>query len=219
MGGLFLSFEGIDGCGKSTQADLCFEALKKLNLSVIKTREPGGEAVAERIREILLFSEDDVVDSAEALLYAASRAQHVAKVIRPSLESSKIVVCDRFVHSSVAYQGYGLGIDVDTIWKVNQLAMGDIFPDLVFLFDLDIKEAKNRSKKRGDTPSREINTNNEIIGTDRIEERDANFYQRVRNGFLEMATKDKRIVVLDANEPKETLHDKVMEIIRVTLNT
>lgn len=219
MAGLFLSFEGIDGCGKSTQADLCFRSLQEMNIPAVKTREPGGEPVAEKIREILLYSKDEIAHSTEVLLYAASRAQHVARVIRPSLEAGKVVVCDRFVHSSLAYQGYGLGIDIDAIWNINHFAMGGTFPDLVFLFDIDLEEARSRSKARENSSGREISSNNEINNReDRIEKRDLVFYRKVRQGFLELAKNDSRIIVLDGREPIDILHGKVMKAVTRALN-
>ncbi len=213
MAGLFLSFEGIDGCGKSTQAKLCYDALCKKDIKAYLTREPGGEKVAESIREILLFSREDILKETEVLLYAAARAQHVRKVIAPKLAQDNIVVCDRFVHSSVAYQGYGLGFDLKTIWDINSVAMGSTFPDIVFLFDLSVEEAFLRSKARQVVlDSRESGLSSEPLKKDRIENRGYDFYKKVRTGFLEMSN-DPRITILDATKPAEVIHNEVMRII------
>lgn len=210
MAGLFVSFEGIDGCGKSTQAKLCYEAISQASIPSLLTREPGGEVIAERIREILLFAKEDVLPETEVLLYAAARAQHVKKVINPNLVAGKVVICDRFVHSSIAYQGFGLGVDVNTIWQVNSLAMGNTFPDIVFLFDLPVEEALKRSRER--QIGRELSLNSEGSKQDRIEARSQDFYEKVRSGFLEMAN-DQRVKVLDATKSPELIHNDVMAII------
>ncbi len=213
MAGLFLSFEGIDGCGKSTQAKLCYDALCKKNIKAYLTREPGGEKVAESIREILLFSKEEIVKETEVLLYAAARSQHVRKIIAPKLDQGDVVVCDRFVHSSIAYQGYGLGLELKTIWDINSLAMGSTFPDIVFLFDLSVKEAFLRSKARQEVlDSRESGLSSEPLKKDRIENRGYDFYEKVRAGFLEMS-QDPRVKILDATKPVEVLHTEVMNII------
>lgn len=210
MAGLFISFEGIDGSGKSTQAKLCFDALVQKSIPSLLTREPGGEVIAEKIREILLYSQDEVLPQTEVLLYAAARSQHVRKVIEPALAEDKIVICDRFVHSSIAYQGYGLGVDQESIWQINRFAMGNIFPDIVFLFDLSVDAAQQRSQERAQ--SRESLVNSEKSKRDRIEARSFEFYQKVRNGFLEMA-KDPRVKILDATKTPEAIHDKVISIV------
>lgn len=210
MAGLFISFEGIDGSGKSTQAKLCFDALVQKSIPSLLTREPGGEVIAEKIREILLYSQDEVLPQTEVLLYAAARSQHVRKVIEPALAEDKIVICDRFVHSSIAYQGYGLGVDQESIWQINRFAMGNIFPDIVFLFDLSVDAAQQRSQERAQ--SRESLVNSEKSKQDRIEARSFEFYQKVRNGFLEMA-KDPRVKILDATKTPEAIHDEVISIV------
>ncbi|HHY18879.1 MAG TPA: dTMP kinase [Firmicutes bacterium] len=210
MAGLFISFEGIDGSGKSTQAKLCFDALVQKSIPSLLTREPGGEVIAEKIREILLYSQDEVLPQTEVLLYAAARSQHVRKVIEPALAEDKIVICDRFVHSSIAYQGYGLGVDQESIWQINRFAMGNIFPDIVFLFDLSVDAAQQRSQERAQ--SRESLVNSEKSKRDRIEARSFEFYQKVRNGFLEMA-KDPRVKILDATKTPEAIHDEVISIV------
>lgn len=209
-----MSFEGIDGSGKSTQAKMCYDALNELGIKTVLTREPGGEAIAEEIREILLYSKEEVHPITEMLLYAAARSQHVKKIIEPNINCGSVVVCDRFVHSSIAYQGYGLGLDIDTVWQVNKVAMGGVYPDIIFLFDLPVDIALNRSNARRESiDCRESLENSEVNKRDRIEARGNDFYNKVREGFLELA-KDPKVKILDATQPPYIIHKEVMKIIR-----
>ena len=145
--GLFITFEGIDGCGKSTQLNLLYEYLRGKGYDVKLTREPGGSSIGEKIREILLDkSNSDMTDVTEALLYAASRDQHVSTVIKPALEEGKIVLCDRFIDSSEAYQGFGRGLGSEYIHEINGKVMNNL-PDITFYFKLSPEEAAKRIAK------------------------------------------------------------------------
>lgn len=203
--GIFITFEGPDGSGKSTQAKLLGELLKNKGRDVILTREPGGTPIAEDIRRVILTPTVETLDPmAEILLYAASRAQHVAGLIKPALAEGQIVICDRFVHSSLAYQGYGLGREREVVWNINQLAIGDCIPDLTFVLDVETTEALRRVNQRcGKTD----------IQTDRIESRDYQFHQRVREGFRQLAAEDNRLVFVNATRKSiSTIHQEISKI-------
>ncbi|NLW46689.1 MAG: dTMP kinase [Firmicutes bacterium] len=187
--GYFITLEGIDGCGKSTQAKLLYQHLQTKGCRVLLTREPGGTDLAEEIRRVILTPGKEELDPmAEILLYAASRAQHVNYLIKPALEAGQVVVSERFVHSSLAYQGYGLGWDLKLIRDINSLATGDIQPDLIFLLDSTPETSGKRVAKRS-----KINGHN----TDRIEMRGLSFQDRVRTGFLKLAQEDPSIILIN----------------------
>lgn len=174
MNGIFITFEGPDGSGKSTQARLFAQWLAGQGIKTVLTREPGGTPLAERIRGVLLEPTDEEVNPiTEILLYAAARAQHVASLIRRELQSGTIVVCERFVDSTVAYQGYGLGYDLETIYQVNAVATQGICPDWTVLVDVEPEIAAERMGRRG--------------SQDRIEARGLDFQRRVRQGYLMLA--------------------------------
>lgn len=178
MRGIFITVEGGDGAGKSTQLANIKDYMEQRGIRAIFTREPGGTEIAEKIREIILDPQNEgMEDLTEALLYAASRAEHVRKVIAPALEDGITVVCDRFVDSSIAYQGYGreLGAIVETI---NAPAVNGYIPDLTIFLDLDPEVAMNRISNRGH---------------DRLETEGASFHERVHQGYLDMIAKDEKL--------------------------
>ncbi|KKM12884.1 hypothetical protein SY88_01305 [Clostridiales bacterium PH28_bin88] len=179
--GKFITIEGPDGSGKSTQARLLAEYLGKRNRSIVLTREPGGTFLAEKIRGILLDPDTGgMAPEAEVLLYAAARAQHVAEIIRPALAAGKWVISDRFVDSSIAYQGYGRGLDPAMIWEVNRLATGGLVPDLTVVLDIDAEEGLSRiTRQRETTGGRAV--------FDRMEQEETDFHRRVREGYLDLA--------------------------------
>lgn len=188
MRGLFITFEGVEGAGKTTQIALLRAALEAEGRNVCVTREPGGDALAEAVRKLVLHEE--MTPRAELLLFLASRAQNVERVIRPHLEAGDIVLCDRFTDSSLAYQGYGRGLGRDAVHLLNTFATGGLFPDLTFLFDLEPKVGLERQSDRN-----------------RMESETLAFHQRVREGFLTEAANDTtRFCVLDASQPREVLH-------------
>ncbi|MCB6992957.1 dTMP kinase [bacterium 210820-DFI.6.37] len=195
--GLFITIEGPDGSGKSTQIQEITEFFRKRGEPVIVTREPGGTPISEKIREIILDRNHREMDPVtETLLYAASRAQHVAEVIRPALEDGSHVVCDRFIDSSIAYQGYGRGLG-DCVSIINAYAVRDCVPDLTFLMKLDPGIGKSRIKKEEQ---------------DRIEMENAEFHERVFQGYeeLELQFPD-RIVGIDAGREVEAIREEILQ--------
>ena len=196
---MFVSFEGLDGSGKSTQAELLRARLQAEGKDVVATREPGGTELGERVRDLVLHG-GHVAPWAEALLYAASRAQHVEEVIRPALERGASVICDRYLDSSVAYQGVGRGLGLDRVLELNLDAVGGLLPDRTFLLLLDPVEAPGR-----------------LTGEhDRLEREGAEFRARVDAGYRELSVRfPERIVALDGSRPPETLAEEVYGALRV----
>jgi dTMP kinase len=188
MSGLFITFEGADGCGKSTQARFLAEYLEENGVSVVHTREPGGSLVAEKIRDILLDKENAEMDAVtEALLYAASRAEHVRKVIRPALTAGKVVICDRFVHSSYAYQGYGRELGVPLVKQINDPAVDGCMPDITVFINV--------------TPEHAFSRMNEHKERDRLEIEEIGFHQRAFDGFTALSH-EPGMILIDAQGTK-----------------
>jgi dTMP kinase len=190
---MFVTFEGLDFSGKSTQAQLLRAALEERPLPGDRAvrpirflREPGGTRISERLREILLDRKNlELHQTAELMLFAASRAQIVAEIIRPSLARGEIVICDRYADSTTAYQGYGRGIDLEAIRHVNRLATGGVMPDLTLFVDIDVEEIPRRQRASGASP-------------DRMENAGGGFYRRVRAGYLAIAAEEPaRVVRID----------------------
>jgi dTMP kinase len=196
---MFITVEGPDGSGKSTQLQLLVESLKQKGYDIIVTREPGGTTVGNQIREVLLSPDHhEMTPRVEMMLYAASRAQNVEQVIRPALERGAIVLCDRFIDASIAYQGYGLQYDLDQIQSLNEWATNGLTPDLTFLFDLSPERASARMKDRGQL--------------DRIESRDQAFHERVYEGFQTLLKQyPERIIRIDADQSIECIQDEVLD--------
>jgi dTMP kinase len=208
--GYFITLEGADGSGKSTQARLLVEHLKALGYSVILTREPGGTPLAEEIRRVILTPSQETLEPlAEILLYAASRTQHVNQLIKPALAEGKIVICERFIDSSLAYQGYALGRDLELIREINQIVVGDLQPDLTLLLDVDTERSVNRINNRSDTTKTQV---------DRIESRGFSFQEKVRQGYLELAKKDSRIVLINSTQRGiKEIHTEILNILTIRL--
>lgn len=195
--GVFITFEGIEASGKSTLARKIFDWLKESGVQAVLTRDPGGTAVGEKIREILLSAETVIDEKTEALLYAAARRQLVIEVIKPALESGKVVVCDRFSDSFLAYQGYGRGLDLSFLKYLNKEATGGIEPDITFLIDLPVEHAMKRLKEK-----------------DRMELEAIDFHQKIREGFLKIAGENPdRIVVLDGLKTIDELVASIKAIV------
>lgn len=203
--GVFISFEGIEGTGKTTQARLLSERLLSGGYDVILTLEPGGTAIGSRIREILLLPEHKEMSyMTELLLYNAARAQHLTEKILPSINDGRVVITDRFTDSTVAYQGYARGIDLSLINAIDKMATGGIRPDLTILFDLDVEAGLKRN--RG------------VNKVDRLELEDVEFHRRVRDGFLEIAGNEpERFRIVDASKTPEEVSGKVWEIVSAVI--
>lgn len=200
---MFITFEGIDFCGKSTQVELLKEYLVQHNKNVHLIREPGGTEISEKIRGILLDKKNNaMVMETEILLFSASRSQLVREVIRPYLLKGFYVISDRFHDSSTAYQGYGRGLPVDSIMKIHQIAIGDTVPDLTFFIDIPNKVAIERKGKK---------THSDL---DRIEVSDNEFYERVREGYLNLAKKEKRFRIIDGTESISKINEQIINEIK-----
>jgi dTMP kinase len=196
---MFITFEGIDFSGKSTQIELLKDYLIDHNKKVEVLREPGGTEISEKIRNILLDNKNEkLVAEAELFLFSASRAQMVREKIRPYLEKGIYVISDRFHDSSTAYQGYGRGIPIDVVMKVHELAIGESIPDLTFFIDIPVGIANERKKKKAKGK------------LDRIEVGDVEFYNRVRNGYLEIAKKEERFKVINGTQTIETIQNQII---------
>lgn len=198
---LFIVFDGPEGGGKSTQARLLYEHLKKLGYDVVLTREPGGTKMAEMVRKIILSPKLKITPMAELLLYEAARAQHIAEVIAPSLEKNKIVISDRFMDASVVYQGYARGLGVKFVETLNRLVVGNITPDITFILDIHPDEGLSRIKFRTKT-------------FDRLEKENIDFHLKIREGYLKLAQRRKNFYVIDVNnKTSQEVHDTILEIL------
>jgi dTMP kinase len=202
---LFVTLEGIEGCGKTTQVVLLAERLRQRGLDVVVTREPGGCPIADAIRGILLHPDSSALDPrAELLLYAAARAQHVAEVIRPALQRGACVLCDRYLDATVAYQGYGRGLDLSLIAGLNTLATSGLVPHLTLLFDMPPEEGLLRANRRNAA---------QPLDEDRFERESLEFHRRVRDGYLRLARSQERFRLVDAAGTVEEVAARVMTIV------
>ena len=195
-------FEGIEGSGKSFQCQKLYRNLKKANIFPILTREPGGTAIGEQIREILLKNENYTLTyDTELLLVFSARAQHIQEVILPALSSGKIILCDRFTDASYAYQGGGRGIDASRINLLEKWVQGDLRPNLTLLFDLDVNIGMQRSKKRSDA--------------DRFEREEINFFEKIRNTYLERAKNEpQRFRIINSASSLESVKEQIITILK-----
>ncbi len=199
--GVFITFEGIEGSGKTTQIRKLRVFLQGADCTVISTREPGGTPVADMIRDVLLTEHSEkVTDKAELLLYLASRAQHVHSVIKPALYQGIIVLCDRFLDATIAYQGYGRGLDIDFLRKLNRYGTNGLMPDLTILLDLSAKAGIARIRQDGKR------------NLDRLESESIEFHERVRRGYLEIAASEpERFIVVDGALGEEEIFERIKE--------
>lgn len=198
---LFITLEGPEGGGKTTQARLLAEFLRAQDLDVLLTREPGGTAIGDQTRKVITSLENTEMDPrTEFLLFSASRAQHVEEVIRPHLEQGGTVVSDRFFDSSLAYQGYGQGLDLEILRGITTFATGGLIPDLTLLLDLPCEEGLARRKQEG--------------SWNRLDDYDLDFHQRAREGYLTMAqTEPQRWTSLDASQPVDLLQSEIRQVV------
>ena len=202
---MFITFEGIEGCGKSTQAKRLVNRLKELAVPLVFTLEPGGTSVGQKIRRILLDSRNQHLSPlTELLLYAADRAQHVEEVIKPALEQEKWVLCDRFFDATTVYQGYARGLDMKLIVTLNEKASPGIRPDITFLIDCAVEIGLERALERNRIQFQE--------GQDRFEREKKDFHEAVREGYLTMAMEDReRFVVVDGTLKEDELEEIIFK--------
>ena len=196
--GLFITFEGGDGCGKTTQIKLLDEYLRNKGYKTLLTREPGSKGLGVKLREILLNYDGEVSPTCESFLFLADRAQHVDCIIKPALADGVIILCDRHTDSTVAYQGYGRGLDIEQINSLNKIATNGLKPDLTIVLDVDVETSQAR------------------VGSekDRMESAGIEFFERVRNGFLEIAKQEpNRVKVVDSKQSIEQIHQQILELI------
>jgi dTMP kinase len=204
LAGVFITFEGIDGCGKSTQLRLLASELRMRGLEVVTTREPGGTPMGKRLRSVLLDPQIEVDPLAELLLFAADRAQHVRTLLRPAIEGGDVVLSDRYADATAAYQGAGRSFTPELIARVIEIATSGLKPDLTLIFDLPVAECLTRTRRRTETDSQ----------TDRLDAEDADFHTRVRSAYLAMAEAEPdRFRVINATGSVSETHGKVMEVV------
>ncbi len=197
---MFITFEGIDFCGKSTQVELLKKYLEDRKKHVEIIREPGGTEISEKVREILLDKKNNLmVMESEILLFSASRAQLVREKIRPYLQHGYYVISDRFHDSTTAYQGYGRGIPLDSVTQINSLAIGETIPDVTFFIDIPVEESEKRKSLKGNSH------------LDRIEISNSQFYNKVRNGYLHIAGNEERVRIIDGTLKIEEIHQKIID--------
>lgn len=196
--GIFITFEGADGCGKTTQLNLLADYLKSKGHEIVITREPGAKGLGEKIREILLNYNGDVSSNCEAFLFLADRAQNTDTIVKPALEQGKIILCDRHTDSTLAYQGYGRGVDIEQARMLNKIATSGLIPDLTFVFDIDVETSMSRVGKT----------------KDRMESAGMEFHEKVRKGYLEIAKQEPtRVKVINSADSIENIFAQVKTIV------
>jgi len=212
MAGWFITFEGVEGSGKTTQIRLAGEFLREKGLPVIMTQEPGGTPLGERIREILLNQVGfDISGEAEVFLFAAARAQHTDAVIRPALDKGQVILCDRFSDATIAYQAYGRGLPLEAVREVCRLASRGLSPRLTLLFDLPVEKGLERAFRR-------IAGREEASREDRFEREHLDFHRRIREGYLAIARLEPdRVKIIDASRDIETTRREVRAILSSAL--
>ena len=200
---LFITFEGADGCGKTTQIELLNKYLQENGFKTLVTREPGAKGLGAKLREILLNYNGEVSPNCESFLFLADRAQHVDCVIKPALNDGVIVLCDRHTDSTVAYQGYGRQLDIEQIKKLNEIAVNGLKPDMTIVFDIDIETSMQRVGKT----------------KDRMESAGMDFFNRVRNGYLAIAKEEpNRVKVINSADTIEEIHNQVVKLVEKAVN-
>jgi len=205
---VFISFEGIEGSGKSTQVHKLAQLFSRRQIPHVVTREPGGTRLGQLVRRILLDSQHREMESlTELLLYAADRAQHVAQVIRPALAAGKWIICDRFADATIAYQGFGRGQNMDLIHELNRMATQGVWPELTLLLDCPVEVGLHRARQRIDRLA-------PADRQDRFEQQSQSFHQKVRNGYLQLAAAEpERFMVLDATKDPDLLHEEIVALL------
>lgn len=201
---MFITFEGLDFCGKSTQVELLRDYYTKQNAKIKVIREPGGTEISEKIREVLLDKKNlKMTVESEILLFSASRAQLVREVIKPALREGTIIISDRFHDSLTAYQGFGRNIPLDFVEAINKFVIGDCIPDITFFIDLNLEEIEKRK------------SNSRLFDLDRIELSKNHFYEKVREGYLYLAGKERRFKRINGSDTIENIHKKIISEIEI----
>ncbi|MFC2091438.1 dTMP kinase [Elusimicrobiota bacterium] len=199
--GSFITLEGPEGSGKTTQAQMLTEFLTAKGIDVVRTREPGGVSIAEKLREMLLDPDNIIFPKTELLLYASGRAQHTQELIMPALKEGKYVICERYVHASLAYQGYGRGLDMKLIKQLNRISTSGIKPNITFILDIDVEDGLKRVQE----------ANGKF---DRLESENIGFHKKVRTGYIELSREDPNIVVLDGGNYQDKICHKMIQILK-----
>jgi dTMP kinase len=209
VAGRFITVEGVDGSGKSTQITMLKDYLQKEGYDIVVTHEPGGTEIGEQIRKIILDSAyTQMTALTEVFLYAAARAQHIEEIILPALKSGRLVLCSRFFDSTVAYQGYGGGLDLAVLADINRIVSGSLVPDLTIIFDLDPEKGLERVSMRN------ISADEQNENKDRMEQKQLDFHKRVRDGFLALASQNpQRIRIVDAIGNKDEVFERTRKVI------
>lgn len=202
---MFISFEGLDASGKSTQAELTAARFRESGEEVVFIREPGGTQLGEKIRSMLLDVNNYIEPIAEVFLFSAARAQLVREVIQPALAQGQVVICDRYVDSTTSYQGYGRELPLESIHAVNRIAIGTVLPDLTFFIDIPIEEIERRQRAAGKI-------------TDRMERAGLDFFQRSRNGYIELSKTEKRLKIINGERSPDRIFEEIWSIIQKELH-
>ena len=204
---MFISFEGIDGSGKSTQLNMLREWLEQHGKNVITIREPGATLLSESIREILLSTKQSITPTAELLLFSAARTQLVERVIKPALSAGSIILCDRYVDSTTAYQGFGRGLNMDQVAEISRIATRGVMPELTFFIDVRYEQAQQRMQFAEGAAE-----------PDRMERAGGEFFNRVRDGYLAIAEAEpKRFVVIDGYRDRDAIHQDILSVVEKRL--
>lgn len=203
---MFITFEGVEGCGKTVQARLLAEHLRQMGLPVVLTREPGGTAIGDQIRAVLHDTANTaMLPISEILLYSAARAQIVGELIRPALAAGQVVVCDRYADSTLAYQGYGRGLSLDVLRYITAFATGGLIPDLTLLLDVDVEAGLRRKHAAFRAQRDELN---------RMDQQTVDFYTRVRDGYKALVAQEpNRWVVIDASRDIDAIQDEIRSVV------
>jgi dTMP kinase len=191
----FITFEGVEGCGKSSQVKLLQEFFQAKNIASVTTREPGGVIIAEKIREILI-NESQISPKTELLLNFAARIEHIEQFIMPNLKNNRKVICDRFYDSTIAYQGFAMGLEIQDIIKIKEIAIANFKPDITFLLDIDVNQSLSRLNNRADN--------------NRYDKMSIDFHNKVREGFLKIAHNNKRFVIIDASMSRKEVFEQII---------
>lgn len=209
--GLFITFEGVEGAGKTTLIQKLVQYFTEKKQDIFLTREPGGSELGKKLRAIILNAEEKIYPSAELFLFLADRAQHVEDCIKPALQAGKIVLCDRFIDSTIAYQGFGRGMDIKQLSLLNKLATNGLEPDLTLLLDLPPEIGLKRAKTRNIEQ-------NLTIDEGRFEAEALQFHQKIRDGFLSLAKQEKRFFIINAEQDAEQVCHTVIQYIEKNFN-